>query len=266
MILQRPLACIFATLSLLMASPHPEQHATDAVRLFNKFSDSSCEMIDLYLDSYLEAVLEEPSTEAHIITYGGRFDSPGKLLRYVRHIKGYLADSLEKDYRHVSVIDGGQRDKLSIELWIVCKGGSPPIPTDFTHEIERPNGVPYRFDESSVSILKYERKFYLQYGLLCTLPDPEWDGFFRILRDEPILRGHIIIYVGHNDKPGYASMIEQYLRAALAEDHAQEVEQLTMAVGGEREWSQIEIWLVPRDGPNPKATPRPKSARVDTGE
>ena len=112
---QLMLPCIFAALSLVMTFPQQEQRAEASVRLIEKFGDTTCEMIDVYLDSYREAILKEPSAEAHVLAYAGRSDPPGRFLRYLRHIKGHLGDSLGKESRQVSVIDGGQRDKLSIE-------------------------------------------------------------------------------------------------------------------------------------------------------
>jgi hypothetical protein len=219
-------------------------------------------MMDLYLDEYAQAILNEAASHARIIAYTGRTDWLGKTPRYVRYIKGHLSDSLEKHSRPVTIINGGYRDNLSIELWIVPDGVSAPTPSESTFEIRPKEQGPYKFDETEALIMEYNKKSYLSFGLLCTLPYPEWGQFFRVLRDEPNLRGHIITYVGHKDSPHYAKRIEKFLRDDLGKDYPNEVKQLTMAYGGKREWSRIEIWIALKGEPNPKPTPRERRARV----
>jgi len=261
MVFRIPLAYIFATLSLLSPIQQQQQRVSDAARLFNEFGDTNCELIDLYLSEYARAIQKEPASHAHIIAYAGRNDLPGKILRYVSYIKGYLSDLLEKHSRSVTVITGGYRDSLSIALWIVPSGVAAPSPTESTSGIKPDEQVAYKFDETEASIMKYEGKSYLTFGSLCILPYPEWGEFFRILRDDPNLKGHIIIYVGHNDSIQYANRVRRFLIADLTKDYSKEIKQLTTSYGGKREWPQIEIWLVPKGNPNPKPTPGARGAK-----
>lgn len=259
MILKTLLAYSLACIFLISTCAQQYKPEIDVPRLFYEVSDTTCEMIDLHLDEYAQAVRQESATQAHIIAYGGRTDSPGKILRYVNYVKTHLTDSLGNDFRSVSVINGGYRDHLSIELWILPAGFSGPTPTDSAREVTRQDDVPYKFDETEASIMEYNEESYLSFGLLCTLPYPEWGEFFRLLRDEPNLRGHIIIYVGHSESPQHAEKIERFLRDDLTKDHPTQVEALTMVYGGKREWSQIEIWVLSKEGRNPKPSAEPRA-------
>ena len=262
MVFRFPLAYIFAAVSLLSPFQQQQQVVSDRAWLFNKLGDTNCEMIDLYLNEYAQGIRKQPESHAPIIAYIGRNDWLGKIPRYVSYIKSYLSDLVEKDSRSVTVVNGGYRDNLSIELWIVPNRVSAPSPTESTPEVKPNEQVPYKFDETEAVIMEYNKKSYLSFGLLCTLPYPEWGEFFRILGNDQNLKGHIIIYVGQNETRQYANRIRRFLITDLIKDYSEEVKQLTTSYGGKREWSQIEIWLVPKDKPNPKPTPRSRNAKA----
>jgi hypothetical protein len=167
------------------------------------------------------------------------------------------------DYSHpVSVENGGHRDKFTIEMWIVPKGASLPIPRRSTGQPDPAAPLPYMFDEAEASIMDYKNKSSLQFGLACTLSFPDWAEFHRVVRDKPEQRGHIIIYVGYDDPVGQAHRIERFLRAFLKKYYGKGFKELTMAYGGKREWSQIEIWLVPKEHSDPVPTPGTRRARA----
>jgi hypothetical protein len=220
-------------------------------------TEFGCCGIDLELSILIEALRNEPEARAHIIGYSGPGDPPGKLLRHLRYMEICLRDSIGNNTHPVSVINGGQRDEFIIEMWIVPKDAAVPIPESLSFQGSPDTSLSYLFDEAEASVMEYDKKSYLSFGLACTLSFPDWGEFFHILRDKPELRGHIITYVGREDRTQYANRIQRFLRAYLKQYYGKQVKELTMVYGGKREWSEIEIWLVPRGNPDPNPTAKP---------
>lgn len=251
-------------ISLLLAAllaPGSFSQQQDPIKPAYKLKDViefGCCGIDLELDIFIEAIRKEPGGRAHIIGYSGPGDPPGKLLRHLAYMKANLSDLMGDDSQPVSVMNGGYRDKFTIEMWIVPEGASVPAPTDSTIGMNSEADLAYKFDEAQALMMEYGKESYLSFGLACTLSYPEWRVFFGILRDNAGLRGHIIIYVGENDRARHAKRIERFLRNDLKEFDARRVNDLTMTYGGKREWAQIEIWLVPEGKPDPTPTPQAK--------
>lgn len=251
-------------IAALLAPASSLQHQSSFKPAFKlkDVNEFGCCGIDLELSLLTEAIGKEPEARAHIIGYSGLGDPPGKLLRYLRYIEANLPNLISDKSHAISVINGGQRNRFTIEMWIVPKGASVPTPSGSASETNSDARSAYKFDEAEASIMEYNKKSYLAFGLACTLSYPEWEEFFRTLRDKPTLRGLIMIYVGHDDGVQYGSRIEKYLRAELKKVGAREEKELTMVNGGKREWSQIEIWLVPKGKPDPQPTPRTKNVRA----
>ncbi len=237
--------CLLAVLLAPICFSRQQTSIKPAYKL-KDITDFGCCGVDLELTILIEALRKEPEAGAHIIGYIGPGDPPGKLLRYLRYIELNLPDFIGDSSHSVSVANGGQREKFTIEMWIVPEGASLPASHGKPSQSNSDSPSAYVFDEAGVLIMDYNKESYLSFGLACTLSYPDWGEFFRILRDKPELRGHIVIYVGHDDSVRYANKIQRFLRANLREHYAKEVKNLTMAYGGKREWSQIEIWLVPR--------------------
>ncbi len=80
-----------------------------------------------YLDSTLR---DEPDSIAYIIVYGGRRgDRQGENQARVACIKDYMLERRGVSTERVEVIDGGYREKATIELWLVPRGESAPTAT-----------------------------------------------------------------------------------------------------------------------------------------
>lgn len=219
-------------------------------------------MTDLYLSEYAEALRNEPDSRAHMICYGGPTDPPGKIQRNMRYIQGYLSDLLEKKPRPVTVIDGGYRNEFAIELWIVPEGRTAPVPTGSISRTTQ-GQIPFMYDQAPAHMMEYNDKPYLSFGDLCTLTYPVWGDLFNILQKNSGMRAHITIYVSEDDTPRYANKLARFLRADLKENYPEEVEGITMTFGGKREWSQIEIWVVPKEKANSGSVPGAKRLRAN---
>ena len=237
------------------ALPHQSQSESRTPRLFLSFNRADCEELPLHLGEFAEALRSEPGAQAHIIGYLGRTDPPGKMVRTLGYAQGELAGYLGKETQSVTVEAGGIRDQFTLELWIVPQGVAAPRPTGAITASKSAERSAYLFDTSEATIMEYEDESYLSFGLACEVSYPDWGEFSGRLRQEPGLRGHLIIYVGHDDRPAHAKRIEKLLRDILTADYPNETKQLRMGYGGKREWAQIEIWVVPENRPDPKPTP-----------
>ncbi|HEY0545689.1 MAG TPA: hypothetical protein VGC91_09960 [Pyrinomonadaceae bacterium] len=68
-----------------------------------------------------------PGAQGYIIAYAGR-RRRNRTRRHLHRVKDYLIKRHEIDDGRVVTIDGGYRDKSSVELWIVPTGAEPPKP------------------------------------------------------------------------------------------------------------------------------------------
>lgn len=80
------------------------------------------------LDSFAFEVKSHPATVGYILCYGGRVGREGEARRRCERAKNYLVNSHRIDPPRVLTIDGGFRERLSVELWPVREGASPPAP------------------------------------------------------------------------------------------------------------------------------------------
>lgn len=248
------LLSIIILVAVLVSNSSPQQQGLP--KLAYKLKDVEefgCCGIDLELGLLEEALQTEPGGRAHIIGYSGPVDPQGKLSRYLGYMKANFSDSLGDDSNPVSVVNGGYRQEFTIELWIVPRGAkAPELTPSITTTVIDYRG-PVLFDVYGVENLAGEDQAdNLNFSSACTLGLPNWASFFRILHDEPTLKGRMIVYVGEEDHASYANKIKKFVKSELREMFPEEAKQIGIAYGGRREWSQVEVWLTPKDGPDQK--------------
>jgi hypothetical protein len=77
---------------------------------------------------YLISVLQsEPKAQAYVIIYGGKNGTHNEVKAIRARLNGHF-DSMGLPPQLIPIIDGGFREKLSIEFWLYEKGKNPPIP------------------------------------------------------------------------------------------------------------------------------------------
>jgi hypothetical protein len=112
---------------------------------------ANCETEMAHLDNYAIALLNERQTKAYVIAYGGRRGTARSEMQVRRsRIKRYLVNNRGIDKKRISVVDGGFRESLSIELWIVPDGSEIPKtePTVSAKEVKY-RKAKYSFDCST---------------------------------------------------------------------------------------------------------------------
>ena len=98
------------------------------------------------LDNYAIALQNEPGATGTIICYGGRVGRAGEAQARCDRAKNYLVNERGIDASRISTIDGGFREELTVELWIVPTGAEPPTasPTVDASEVRTTRPRPRR--------------------------------------------------------------------------------------------------------------------------
>ena len=78
------------------------------------------------LDNYAIALQNEPGAQGTIICYGGRVGRAGEAQARCDRAKNYLVNERGIDASRISTVDGGFREELTVELWVVPTGAQPP--------------------------------------------------------------------------------------------------------------------------------------------
>jgi hypothetical protein len=69
------------------------------------------------------------STQGHIIAYAGKRAHPGEAERLLKRAKTYLVNNRGINAARLITIDGGYRERWTVELYLVPPGVTPPAPS-----------------------------------------------------------------------------------------------------------------------------------------
>jgi len=97
-----------------------------APRMFDSFRGISSDEEHRRLDRFATALRAEPATQGFIIAYGGRCSSRGEGQRRADRSKNYLVNTRNVDAQRLVNTNGGLRECVETELWIVPEGASSP--------------------------------------------------------------------------------------------------------------------------------------------
>ncbi|MCA1620064.1 MAG: PKD domain-containing protein [Acidobacteria bacterium] len=97
------------------------------------------------LDNYAIELQNDPTAQGYLVCYGGRRGRTGEAQRRCDRAKDYLVTTRGVDASRIVTVDGGFREDLTVELWIVPSGATPPpsSPTVDPSEV-RPTRAPTR--------------------------------------------------------------------------------------------------------------------------
>ncbi len=101
------------------------------------------------LDNLAIAVQTSPQSKGYVIVYSGKYALPGRVAAYRSRIGDYLINARGLEPERLVVVDGGYRQDLTTELWVVPEGQPAPEPTA-TIDVNRELGEAYKFDERHV--------------------------------------------------------------------------------------------------------------------
>jgi len=130
---------ILASLSLLLmmtgaASAAVESRKVDEISMFN------WEDLMARLDFYAIELQKAPASSGYIIVYDGRLSRRGEAQAWTTCIKNYLVERRGMDASRIKVMNGGYREKITVEMWLALPADSPPKATPTI----KPKDVKYR--------------------------------------------------------------------------------------------------------------------------
>ena len=97
------------------------------------------------LDNFAIELQNDPTAQGYLVCYGGRRGRTGEAQRRCDRAKDYLVTTRGITADRIVTVDGGFREDLTVELWIVPSGATPPAasPTVDPSEV-RPTRAPTR--------------------------------------------------------------------------------------------------------------------------
>ncbi|HEV3469115.1 MAG TPA: hypothetical protein VG148_07320 [Pyrinomonadaceae bacterium] len=78
------------------------------------------------LDNFAIELQNDPTATGHLICYGGRRGRAGEAQRRCDRAKDYLVNTRGISADRIVTVDGGFREDLTVELWIVPQGATAP--------------------------------------------------------------------------------------------------------------------------------------------
>jgi len=100
-----------------------------AIRKFDEYSDLAIKTERKRLNNFALQLRDEPNTQGFIIAYAGRRARAGEASARADQAKNYLVKTHDIGSARIVTIDGGYREKLTIELFVGSKGGTAPAPS-----------------------------------------------------------------------------------------------------------------------------------------
>ena len=99
-------------------------------RKIDSYGDVSFKDEKARLDAFLAELKKEPDSQGYIMAYAGKRARRGEAAARGRRAQDYLVnvDRECMDARRIVVVDGGYRERLTVELFLVPAGGIPPRP------------------------------------------------------------------------------------------------------------------------------------------
>jgi hypothetical protein len=95
-------------------------------RLFDQYGNIAFNDEKARLDNFAIQLQNEPGAQGYIIAYGGRRGRAGEAQARADRAKDYLVNTRGVDPGRIVTVDGGFREDLTVELWIVPSGADNP--------------------------------------------------------------------------------------------------------------------------------------------
>ena len=133
--------CICVIMLLIFPITVSSQTSNQAQKV-DEFGITNCDDWMARSENLSSKMREDESSLGYIIYYGGRvniqpYGSPhtrrlprrGEAFARAAAIKSRYVNSLGIDGNRIMLLNGGYRENWTVELWLVPKGGRPPLPT-----------------------------------------------------------------------------------------------------------------------------------------
>jgi hypothetical protein len=146
-----PVPIVFVLLSVIFLAQVESRVAQTASQAgpvkFDEYGDLPTDDAAARLDLFGDKLFNQPRLKGQIIAYSDPGIERGGYLRRIYGIGKYLTYARGIDADQLAVVDGGYREKLSIELWLIPEGANPPIPDSKLAPPSLSITAAYKFDE-----------------------------------------------------------------------------------------------------------------------
>ena len=115
-------------LSLILLSFQISFGQKEEAILVDSSGYQNSEIASLKIDMFRNELQNIPSSIGYIIIYGGKVNKVGEIEAHLRGIN-YAFDLKKIDKSKIKIIQGGFREKLTFDYWVVPQGACPPLPT-----------------------------------------------------------------------------------------------------------------------------------------
>ena len=192
------------------------------------------------LDAFYEALRQQPELRGYVIGYKEVSTAPGVFLRRLYGDQRYLVEMRGVDPNRVVVIEGGYKQKSTIELWLVPNDAAPPTPIPAASPIQITTKR-YLFDDEC---LECEPAVNLDlHGLT------EGIRFYAgELQRNPSARAVIVVRPGTHLGARQALSEVSRAKRRLIRDYKIDAGRITVQLAPRRKdnLSTAEMWIVPR--------------------
>lgn len=201
-------------------------------------------------DFFASKLKADPTARAYIIGYGDKHSPFGRIKRHLKYAQSYLTEMHAIDASRINVIDGGYREQLIVEYWIVPEGSAPPVATP-TVRAEVEKSAARKFDEGLADYLLDRGRPVLSTFDLCSFSAPDLKEFADILRAEPELRGFIVVHPKTGARSGRTRVVKRLLKSEMVEKYKLDPSRIVIRDGRGRDIPLMELWTVPKGIPYP---------------
>ncbi len=111
---------------------------TRVARKFDEYGNIAFNDEKARLDNFAIELQNDPGAQGYIIAYSGRRARANEAQSRADRAKDYLVNMRQIDSGRIVTVDGGAREDLTVELWIVPSGAAPPTasPTVDASEVQ----------------------------------------------------------------------------------------------------------------------------------
>jgi hypothetical protein len=82
----------------------------------------------LRLNNFAAALKNSPGVQGYVLSYGGARGFAGDAKAIGERAKTYLVNERDVNAGRISSVEGGFKEKLTVDLWLVPSGATPPKP------------------------------------------------------------------------------------------------------------------------------------------
>lgn len=124
----RTLKPILLSLSLLLVLTGHSSAAAESKKI-DEITNFNWEDLMARLDFYKIQLHNTPASSGYIIVYDARLSRRGVAQGWMRCIKNYLVERGGIDSKRIMIVDGGYREGITVEMWLVAPGDNQPNAT-----------------------------------------------------------------------------------------------------------------------------------------